>query len=55
MEVRLHSLTVTNIRVDNLMARPYLSTEKSFRYIMERKFGGPFRTFGGKVLAPAGN
>jgi hypothetical protein len=56
VEVRLHSLTLAHIEVDSLTARQYLSTEKSLRYIMERQFGGPFRTFGGgEILALAGN
>jgi len=34
--------------MDSLTALPYLSTEKILRYIKERKFGGLFRTFGGR-------
>jgi hypothetical protein len=34
--------------VDSLTALPYLSTENSLRYIKESKFGGSFRTFGGR-------
>jgi hypothetical protein len=49
VEVRLHSLlTLAHIQVVSLTARPYLSTEKSLRYIMDRRFDGPFRAFGGR-------